>query len=79
MDCDKEELEVTKNINNDCKCCSTINKMQELIKKLNANDSDYCDLKVTLESYKEKENTGTIRYFGFNLKYCPECGRKVSG
>ena len=78
MDCDNEELKETKNINNDCKCCNTIKQMQSLIQRLNVNDSVYCDLKVTLESYKEKENTGAIKYFGFNLKYCPVCGRKVS-
>ena len=76
MDCDKEELEVTKNINNNCKCCYTIKQMQSLIQNLNAIDSGYCNLKVILETHKENINTGAIRYFGFDLKYCPVCGRR---
>ncbi len=52
-----------------CKCCEEIEFWKQ-----NVNKSKEMKCKLVI---RNRDNTGTINTKAFDLKFCPECGRKL--
>lgn len=79
MDLDDEELEVTKNLRNKCKCCKEIEFIERLNKVKITNVKRI--LRATITSFTKRDYdtrySRSVDYKSVDLNYCPVCGRKL--